>query len=66
MTLAEQCVAELAAAQDYFNRSTRNLREEDSTFVPAEGMMSAAQQVAHAAHTIGWFIDGAFSPPGST
>jgi uncharacterized damage-inducible protein DinB len=64
MSLAQQCVAELNAAQDYFNRSTRNLREEDSTFVPAEGMMSAAQQVAHAAHTVGWFIEGAFRPEG--
>lgn len=26
--------------------------------------MTAAQQVAHAAHTIGWFIDGAFNPAG--
>ena len=26
--------------------------------------MSAAQQVAHAAHTIGWFIEGAFRPEG--
>ena len=26
--------------------------------------MTAAQQVAHAAHTVGWFIEGAFSPSG--
>ena len=64
MSLAQQCLAELNSAQDYFNRSTRNLREEDSTFVPAEGMMSAAQQVAHTAHTVGWFIEGAFRPEG--
>ena len=27
-------------------------------------MMTAAQQVAHAAQTIDWFVDGAFSPKG--
>ncbi len=64
MSLAQTATAELKAAQDYFNRSTRNLREEDSTFAPAEGMMTIAQQVAHSAHTIGWFIEGAFSPTG--
>jgi uncharacterized damage-inducible protein DinB len=64
MSLAQTATAELRAAQDYFNRSTRNLREEDSTFIPAEGMMSAAQQVAHAAHTVGWFIQGGFRPDG--
>ena len=31
---------------------------------PAPGMMSAAQQVAHAAQTIDWFIEGAFRPEG--
>jgi uncharacterized damage-inducible protein DinB len=64
MSLAQTAVAEIRAAQDYFNRSTRNLPEEDSTFAPAEGTMTAAQQVAHAAHTIGWFIEGAFRPEG--
>jgi len=64
MSLAQNAVAEIRAVQDYFNRSTRNLREEDSTFSPAEGAMTAAQQVAHAAHTIGWFIEGAFRPEG--
>jgi uncharacterized damage-inducible protein DinB len=64
MSLAQQAVAELNATQDYFNRSTRNLKEEHSTVTPAPGMMSAAQQVAHAAHTIDWFIEGAFRPAG--
>jgi uncharacterized damage-inducible protein DinB len=64
LSLADTAVAELKAAQDYFNRSTRNLREEDSTFAPVEGTMTAAQQVAHAAHTVGWFMQGAFRPEG--
>lgn len=64
MPLSQEAVAQLSVAQDYFNRSTRNLREEDSTFAPAAGCMTAAQQIAHAAHTVGWFIEGAFRPEG--
>lgn len=64
MSLAQQALVELGAAQEYFNRSTRNLTEEHSTVAPVEGMMTAAQQVAHAAHTVDWFIQGAFRPEG--
>ncbi len=64
MSLAEQAVVELNAAQEYFNRSTRNLKEEPSGAAPAAGMMTAAQQIAHTAHTIDWFIQGAFWPEG--
>ena len=64
MSLAQQALIELKSAHEYFNRSTRNLTEDHSTFVPAEGMMSAAQQVAHVAHTIDWFLEGAFRPEG--
>ena len=64
MSLTQQALTELQSAHEYFNRSTRNLTESQSTFAPAEGMMSAAQQVAHAAHTIDWFIQGAFRPEG--
>lgn len=64
MSLAHICVAELDAAHEYFNRSTRNLTEAHSNFAPAEGMMTAAQQVAHAAQTIDWFMEGAFRPEG--
>lgn len=55
---------QLAAMKEYFDRSTRVLTEEDSTFAPAPGMLTAAQQVAHAAQTIDWFMAGAFSPQG--
>jgi uncharacterized damage-inducible protein DinB len=64
MSLTEQGLASLNAAQEYFNRSSRNLTEAHSTVAPAAGMMTAAQQVAHAAHTIDWFIQGAFRPEG--
>lgn len=64
MTLAQQAVAELNSAHEFFNRSTRNLTEEHSGVTPAQGMMTAAQQVAHAAQTIDWFMEGAFRPEG--
>ena len=64
MSLAQQAVADLNSAQEYFNRSTRNLTEEHSGLMPAPGMMTATQQVAHAAQTIDWFIAGAFNPSG--
>jgi uncharacterized damage-inducible protein DinB len=64
MSLAQQALMELESAHEFFNRSTRNLTEALSTFAPAAGMMTTAQQVAHVAHTIDWFIEGAFRPEG--
>ena len=64
MPLAQQALTQLDSAQEFFNRSTRNPTEEHSGVRPAPGMMTAAQQVAHAAHTIGWFIEGTFRPEG--
>ena len=55
---------QLLASQDFFNRSTRVLEEADSQFAPHEGMMTVAQQVAHAAQTLDWFIHGATRPEG--
>ena len=64
MSLAQQALAELDSAHESFNRSTRHLTEAHSTFAPAEGMMTAAQLVAHVAQTIDWFVGGAFRPEG--
>jgi len=64
MSLAHTCVAELESARDFFNRSTRSLTEAHSTYTPVAGMMTAAQQVAHAAQTVEWFLEGAFRPEG--
>ncbi len=55
---------QLAASQDFFNRSTRVLEEADSGFRPQDGVMTVAQQVAHTAQTIDWFIEGASRPEG--
>ena|SRR5689334_12725761 len=56
--------AQLASIKEFFDRSTRALDEADSTFAPREGMFTTAQQVAHAAQTVEWFIQGAFAPAG--
>ena len=55
---------QLLASKEFFERSTRVLDEADSGFRPREGMMTVAQQVAHAAQTLDWFIEGASRPEG--
>jgi uncharacterized damage-inducible protein DinB len=55
---------QLLASKDFFERSTRVLDEADSGFRPREGMMTVAQQVAHTAQTLDWFIEGASRPEG--
>jgi uncharacterized damage-inducible protein DinB len=55
---------QLLASKDFFERSTRVLTESDSGFRPQEGMMTVAQQIAHAAQTLDWFIEGASRPEG--
>lgn len=47
-----------------FDRSTACLEEADSGFAPREGMFTVAQHVAHVAHTIEWFVSGAFAAKG--
>jgi uncharacterized damage-inducible protein DinB len=56
--------AQLLTSKDYFDRSTRVLEEANSEFRPREGMMTVAQQVAHAAQTLDWFVEGASRPKG--
>ena len=52
---------QIAAWKEFFDRSTRVLEEKDSTFAPKDGMFTVAQQIAHAAQTIEWFMQGAFT-----
>lgn len=61
---AQALVGELQATQQFLNRSTECLKEEHAGFRPAEGMMTTAQQIAHVAQTIDWFLEGAFRPEG--
>lgn len=53
---------QLLASKDFFDRSTRVLEEADSVFRPQPDMMTVAQQVAHVAHTLDWFVQGVSRP----
>ena len=55
---------QLLDSKDFFDRSTRVLEESDSQYRPNDGMMTVAQQVAHTAQTLDWFIEGAGRPEG--
>lgn len=62
--MKDALIGQLKASQEFFNRSTRALTEDDSGCIPAEGGYTAASQVAHVAQTIDWFVEGAFDPKG--
>lgn len=51
---------QIKASKQYLDRVTDVLTEADSDICPTEGMMTAAQQIAHIAHTVEWFIEGVF------
>ena len=63
-SLGEKMVREMRSTQDFFDRSTNIFTEADSQAAPASGGMTIAQQVAHTAQTINWFLDGAFTDKG--
>lgn len=53
-------IKRLRECQEYFDRSTRKLTEEDSSFAPVEGMFTVAAQITHVAQTVHWMMDGGF------
>jgi len=55
---------QILASKAFFERSTSVLDESDSQFRPHDAMMTVAQQVAHAAQTLDWFLEGASRPEG--
>lgn len=62
--MKDKLLNELNASEEFFNRSTRNLTEEHAGHRPAKDMMTSAQQIAHVAQTIDWFLDGASNSKG--
>ena len=60
----QDLVIQLETSKEYFDRTTSVLTEADSSYAPAEGMMTVAQQLAHAAHSVDWFVEGAFREEG--
>ena len=57
-------VAALNNMKMFFDTSTQCFEEEDSGFAPTAAQFTVAQQVAHAAQTVDWFLEGAFRPQG--
>ena len=62
--VGEGLIVQLKSIAEFFERSTSCLSEEDSSFHSKEGTFTAAQQVAHTAQTIDWFIEGMFDVNG--
>ena len=62
--MSEALAKQLAGSKEYFDRSTRVLEEADSQFRPQKDMMTVAQQVAHTAQTLDWFVEGVGRPEG--
>lgn len=56
--------SELEFQRTFFLRSTSCFRPQDAGFAPQPGMFSVAAQIAHAAFTVDWFMQGAFRPQG--
>lgn len=50
----------IVATHRFFRKGTECFREEHSGFAPAEGMFTVAQQVAHAAQVVDWFMKACF------
>jgi uncharacterized damage-inducible protein DinB len=53
-------VDQLKASKEYLDRATRELSEEDSAYAPDTDAFTDAQQMAHIANTVDWFVEGAF------
>jgi uncharacterized damage-inducible protein DinB len=60
----EDLTRQLQAIRTYFEKTVSCFQPADGTFAPHEGMFTVAQQISHAAHTVEWFLEGAFRPDG--
>ena len=63
-TKMQSLIQELSESKEYFDRSTRPLVEDNSTFAPTEEMYTVAQRVAHVARSMDSMLTGAVSPEG--
>lgn len=56
----DQLIPILDSAERFFRIEVACLAEADAAFVPTPAMFTTAQQVAHVAQTVDWFVEGAF------
>jgi len=61
---ANAYAAPVKQALRYLSRTCSVFKEEDSGYAPTPGQFTVAQQVAHVAQTIEWFMEGGFRPQG--
>ena len=64
MSMKEGLLGGLTSSKEFFDRSTSCLTEDDAEFRATDDTFTVRQQVAHAAHTVDWFLEGAFGPDG--
>lgn len=60
MTTQETLATQLRNSLKFFRQTTSAFDEDDSGFRPDPEMFTVAGQVAHAADTVDWFVEGAF------
>ena len=60
MTYQQTLTTMLKNSLKYFQAMTSGFDEADSGFAPTPEMFTVAGQVAHAADTVSWFVEGAF------
>lgn len=62
--MADCDAQEIRSTRKFFDTSTACLDEADSGFAPVAGTWTVAQQVAHVARTVDWFVEGTFRSEG--
>lgn len=60
MTTSDGLVGELRSTLQYFKKTLSVFEPADEAFAPHPEMYTVAAQVAHAAGSVDWFIEGAF------
>jgi len=56
----EALMQRLKSTKAYLDQSTSDLTEQNSSFRPTEDSLTVAQQFAHVALVIDWFVEGGF------
>ena len=62
--MKEGLIEELRSTRQFFLNTISCLTEDDSGYAPKEEMYTVAQMIGHTAHTVEWFMDGAFGTEG--
>lgn len=60
MPTAATLVSQLETSCKYFKTTLSAFSEDDSGFAPGPELFTVAAQVAHAADSVDWFVEGAF------